>query len=116
MFPDLLFYHIGLRCYVVVELKVTDFEPAYIGQLGVYVAAINHQKKTELDNETIGLLICKTKDNVVAEYALESSSQPIGISEYNLSNLLPKDYQSSLPSIDEIEKSMQFIGEIEEQI
>ncbi len=112
MFADLLFYHIELRCYVVVELKVTEFEPAYIGQLGVYVAAINHQKKTELDNETIGLLICKTKDNVVAEYALESTNQPIGISEYNLSNLLPKEYQSNLPSIDDIEKSIKHIDDI----
>ena len=74
--------------------------------LGAYVTAINHQRKKKTDNETIGLLICKTKDNIVAEYALESSTHPIGISEYNLKNLLPKNYRSTLPSIDEIEKSM----------
>ena len=110
MFIDLLFYHLELRCYVVVELKATGFEPGYIGQLGVYVAAMNHQRKKEADNETLGLLICKTKDNVVAEYALESSSQPIGISEYHLSQLLPKDYRSSLPSIKEIEQGVMAIG------
>lgn len=112
MFIDLLFYHIELRCYVVVELKITEFELAYIGQLGVYVASINHQRKKETDNETIGLLICKTKDNIVAEYALESSTHPIGISEYNLKNLLPKNYRSTLPSIDEIEKSIKEIEEL----
>lgn len=106
LYADLLFYHLELRCYVVIELKVTEFDPAYIGQLGVYVAAINHQKKKEYDNETLGLLICKTKDSVLAEYALEASSQPIGISEYQLSRLLPEQYQSSLPSIEEIEQSL----------
>lgn len=106
MFMDLLFYHLELRCYVVVELKATEFEPGYIGQLGVYVSAMNHQRKKATDNETLGLLICKTKDNVVAEYALESSSQPIGISEYRLSQILPKDYRSSLPSIEEIEQGV----------
>ena len=106
MFIDLLFYHLELRCYIVVELKVTELEPSYIGQLGVYIAAINHQRKKDMDNETLGLLICKTKDNVVAEYALESSREPIGISEYNLSKLLPKNYKSSLPSIEEIEEKL----------
>ena len=77
-----------------------------IGQLGVYIAAINHQRKKDMDNETLGLLICKTKDNVVAEYALESSREPIGISEYNLSKLLPKNYKSSLPSIEKIEEKL----------
>ncbi|WYD54168.1 DUF1016 domain-containing protein [Fusobacterium nucleatum subsp. nucleatum ATCC 25586] len=104
MFIDLLFYHLELRCYV--ELKVTELEPSYVGQLGVYIAAINHQRKKDMDNETLGLLICKTKDNVVAEYALESSREPIGISEYNLSKLLPKNYKSSLPSIEEIEEKL----------
>ena len=106
MFIDLLFYHLELRCYIVVELKVTELEPSYIGQLGVYIAAINHQRKKDMDNETLGLLICKTKDNIVAEYALESSREPIGISEYNLSKLLPKNYKSSLPSIEEIEEKL----------
>lgn len=106
LFIDLLFYHLELKCYVVVELKVGEFEPAFTGQLGVYVAAINHQKKKDDDNPTLGLLICKTKDDVMAKYSLESSSQPIGISEYNLSNLLPKNYQSTLPTIEDIEESI----------
>jgi predicted nuclease of restriction endonuclease-like (RecB) superfamily len=105
-FIDLLFYHLKLRCYIVIELKATDFEAAYTGQLGLYVSAVNHQMKTEVDNPTIGLLICKTKDNIEAQYSLESSSQPLGISEYQLSKLLPKDFKSSLPSIEEIEQEL----------
>jgi predicted nuclease of restriction endonuclease-like (RecB) superfamily len=102
-FLDLLFYHLELCCYFVIELKAGEFNPADIGQLGFYVSAVNHQKKKETDNPTIGLLICKTKDNIVAQYALESSTQPIGISEYDIAHLLPENYRSSLPSIEEIE-------------
>lgn len=103
---DLLFYHLQLRCYVVIELKVKEFEPEYAGKLGYYITAINNQLKKDIDNPTIGLLICKTKDNIEAYYSLESSSQPIGISEYTLSDLLPKDLKSSLPSIEEIEREL----------
>lgn len=110
MIMDLLFYHLKLRCYVVIDLKVCEFEPAFAGQLGTYVVAVNHQLKSELDNPTLGLIICKTKDNVVAEYSLEASNQPIGISEYNLSKLLPADYESSLPSIEVIEESIKKIA------
>lgn len=103
---DLLFFHLELRCYVVVELKVKEFEPEHTGKLGYYIAAINNQLKKEMDNPTIGLLICKTKDNIEARYSLESSSQPIGISEYKLSELLPNNYKSSLPSIEDIEREL----------
>lgn len=106
LYMDLLFYHLELRCYVVVELKARDFEAAYTGQLGVYVSAINHQRKKEWDNPTIGLIICKTKDNILAEYAVEGSSQPIGISEYHLSKLISEDFKSSLPSVKEIEETL----------
>jgi len=106
LFIDLLFYHMELRCYVVIELKATEFQPEHTGKLGVYVSAINHQRKKEFDNPTIGLIICKTKDNIMAQYSLESSSQPIGISEYELSKLLPENYKSALPSIEEIEESL----------
>lgn len=106
LYIDLLFYHLELRCYVVVELKARDFEAAYAGQLGVYVSAVNHQRKKEGDNPTIGLIICKTKDNILAEYAVEGSSQPIGISEYHLSALMPENFRSSLPSIQEIEERL----------
>ncbi len=103
---DLLFYHLELRSYVVIELKVNEFEPEHAGKLGYYIAAINDQLKKEIDNPTIGLLICKTKDNIEAHYSLASSSQPIGISEYKLSELLPKNLKSSLPSIEDIEREL----------
>ena len=103
---DLLFYHLKLRCYIVIELKVKKFEPEYTGKLGYYIVAVNEQIKSDIDNPTIGLLICRTKDNIEAKYSLESSSQPIGISEYTFSKLLPENFKSSLPSIEEIEKEL----------
>jgi hypothetical protein len=101
-----LFYHLELRCYIVIELKAGKFEPEYAGKLGVYVVAVNHQRKKESDNPTIGLIICKTKDKIMAEYAFESANQPIGISKYELSKLLPENYKSSLPTIEEIEAGL----------
>ncbi len=106
-FPDLLFYHTEMRCYVVIELKVVPFDPAFLGQLNFYVSAVNHKMKKEADAPTIGLLICKTKDDVVAQYALEGYSQPLGISAYELANLLPKELQSQLPTIEEIEMAIE---------
>ncbi len=105
-FIDMLFYNLNLRCYVVVEVKTGRFESEYIGQLGTYVSAVNHLLKKDIDNPTLGLLICKSKDNVLAQYALESSSQPIGVSEYELSQLYPVDFRSSLPSIEDIENEL----------
>ena len=105
-FIDLLFYHLELRCYVVIELKIRDFEPEYAGKLGYYITAINNQLKKNVDNPTIGLLIVKQKDNIDVQYSLESSSQPIGVSEYTLSKLLPENFKSALPSIDEIEQEL----------
>jgi len=106
LFIDLLFYHMELRCYVVIELKANELELEHTGKLGGYVAAINHQRKAKTDNPTIGLIICKNKDDVIAQYALESTNQPIGISAYELSNLLPENYKSALPSIEEIEEGL----------
>lgn len=106
-FLDLLFYHLKLRCFVVVELKTVNFEPSQLGQLGFYVTAVNEQLRHPSDNETIGLLICKTKDKVVAEYALKNAAQPLGISEYQLSRLLPDEIKSSLPTIEEIEAELE---------
>lgn len=105
-FIDMLFYNTRLRCYVVIEVKAIKFQPGEVGQLGTYVSAVNHILKTPADNPTIGLLICKTKDNVLAQYALESSSQPIGISEYELSKMYPADFKSTLPSIEDIENEL----------
>lgn len=106
-FLDLLFYHLKLRCFVVVELKTVKFEPSHLGQLGFYVTAVNEQLRHPTDNETIGLLICKTKDKVVAEYALKNVAQPLGVSEYQLSRFLPDEIKSSLPTIEEIEASLE---------
>lgn len=105
-FIDMLFYNLNLRCYVVLEIKTGKFESEYIGQLGTYIAAVNHILKTDIDNPTIGLLICKTKDNVLAQYALETTNQPIGISEYELSKLYPANFKGSLPTIEEIEQEL----------
>ena len=103
---DLLFYHLELRCYVVIELKVKEFEPEHTGKLGYYITAINNQLKKDIDNPTIGLLIVREKDNIEAQYSLESTNQPIGISEYNLSKLIPDNFKSSLPSIEDIEREL----------
>jgi predicted nuclease of restriction endonuclease-like (RecB) superfamily len=103
---DLLFYHLELRCYVVIELKVKEFEPEHTGKLGYYITAVNHQLKKEMDNPTIGMLIVKKKNNIDAQYSLESSSQPIGISEYTFSKLLPENFKSLLPSIEDIEREL----------
>ena len=105
-FLDLLFYNAHLHAYVVIELKAQSFHPSFLGQLSFYVSAINHQFKTDIDNPTIGLLICKDKDNVVAKYALESYKEPMGISEYQLSKLFPKDFKSSMPTIEELENEL----------
>ena len=106
-FIDLLFYHTKLHCYVVVEVKVSEFESSYTGQLGTYVVAVNHQLKTERDEPTLGLLVCKSKDNVKAQYSLEAYSQPLGVSAYELSKLLPDNFKGSLPSIEDIEFELQ---------
>lgn len=105
-FIDLLFYHLKLRCYVVIELKVTEFRPEFLGQLGFYVTAVNKQVKCEDDNPTIGLMICKTKDRIVAEYALEGTNQPLGISQYDLTSIMSDEFKNSLPSIEEIESEL----------
>ncbi len=102
-FIDLLFYHLKLRCYVVIELKGGKFKPEHLGQLGFYMTAVDRQIKHEQDNPTIGLLLCKTKNKVVAEYALGDKSQPMGIAEYKLLESLPTELQTSLPSIEQIE-------------
>lgn len=105
-FIDLLFYHLKLRCYIVIELKGGKFKPEHLGQLGFYLTAVNRQVKGEQDNPTIGLLLCKTKNQVVAEYALGDNTQPMGIAEYKLLESLPEDLQTSLPSIEAIEHGL----------
>jgi predicted nuclease of restriction endonuclease-like (RecB) superfamily len=106
-FIDLLFYNLNLSCYVVIEVKIGKFEFADAGQLGGYVVACNHiLKKEGRDNPTIGILICKEKDSLVAQYALEASSQPLGISEYELAKLYPEKVEGTIPTIEEIEQNL----------
>jgi len=105
-FIDLLFYHLKLRCYVVIELKGGKFKPEHLGQLGFYLTAMDRQVKSEMDNPTIGLLLCKSKNKVVAEYALGDKTQPMGIAEYKLLESLPAELQTSLPSIEQIEREL----------
>ena len=105
-FMDMLFFNYISKSFVVLEIKAGDFESDNAGQLGTYVVAVNHQMKEVWMNPTIGLLICKYKDEVEAQYALESSSQPLGISSYELSRIIPEKYKSTLPSIEEIETEL----------
>ena len=105
-FLDLLFYHLKLRCYVVIELKATAFKPEHTGQLSFYLSAVDAELKGEHDAPTIGMLLCKSKNKVVAEYALRNINQPIGVAEYQLTESLPSDLQSSLPSIEAIEQAL----------
>lgn len=106
-FIDLLFYHLKLRSYVVIELKAVDFIPEFAGKLSFYLSAVNDILVHPTDNPTIGLMICKSKNSFVAEYALKGISQPIGVSEYELTKHFPKDFQGSLPTIEEIEAELE---------
>ncbi|QNK83262.1 YhcG family protein [Nakamurella sp. PAMC28650] len=107
-YADLLFYHLRLRAFVVIELKATDFEPGYLGQLGMYMAAVDDLLAHVDDKPSIGLLLCRTKNNVVAEYALRGSKMPIGIAEWatTVTTALTEELTSSLPSIEDIEAEL----------
>ena len=103
---DLLFYHTQMHCYVVVELKVVDFEPEFAGKLNFYIKAVDEQIKTDKDELTIGILLCKSKDKMIVEYALSDIHKPIGVSEYQLTHQLPDKLKSVLPSIEDIEAEL----------
>jgi len=105
-FIDLLFYHLKLHCYVVIELKADKFKPEHLGQLSFYLTAVDHQLKAEQDAPTIGLLLCKSKNKIIAEYALRDNTGPIGVAEYQLLQSLPEALQTSLPSIEQIEREL----------
>ncbi|MGG7056235.1 PDDEXK nuclease domain-containing protein [Nitrosomonas sp. ANs5] len=102
-FLDLLFYHTKLHCYVVIELKTGEFEPEYTGKLNFYLKAVDEQLRGDRDEQTIGILLCKTRDRVVVEYALSDIHKPMGVSEYQLTRALPDNLKPSLPSIEELE-------------
>ncbi len=102
---DLLFYHIKLKCYVVIELKAIEFKAEFAGKMNLYLSAVDDSLKTENENPTIGILLCKSKSKIMAEYALRGMSQPIGIAEYEINKVLSEDIMSELPTIEEIEKA-----------
>ncbi|MCT4614304.1 MAG: PDDEXK nuclease domain-containing protein [Marinifilaceae bacterium] len=105
-FIDLLFYHLDLRCYVVIELKAGKFKPEFAGKLNFYLSAVDSQLKKDSDNKTIGILLCKKKDKIEAEYALRDINKPMGVSEYNLTSAIPDNLKAKLPSIEELEDKL----------
>ncbi len=105
-FIDLLFYHIKLRCYVVVELKSVKFRAEYAGKMNLYLSAVDDLLKSDNENPTIGLLLCKSKSGVIAEYALRGITQPIGVAEYEIVKSIPTDLKPELPTVEEIEKEL----------
>ena len=102
-FLDMLFYHLRLRAFIVIEWKATRFKPEHTGQLNFYLNLVDKHLKTEQDNPTIGLLLCKSRSKVIAEYALKGIEKPIGVSEYQLTKAIPENLKSNLPSIAELE-------------
>ncbi len=105
-FIDLLFYHVDLRCYIVIELKAGKFKPEFAGKLNFYLSAVDCQLKKENDNKSIGILLCKKKDKIEAEYALRDINKPMGISEYRLEDAIPEKIKTKLPSIEELEYNL----------
>ncbi len=105
-FLDLLFYHTGLRRHIVIELKIGEFLPEYVGKMNLYLGLADDKLKGQYDEPSIGLILCKTKDKIVAEYALRDTSKPIGIAEYKINQLLPEDIKGELPSIEELEQEL----------
>jgi predicted nuclease of restriction endonuclease-like (RecB) superfamily len=111
-YMDLLFYNFKLRCFVVVELKMKDFEPEYAGKLNFYISAVDKILKHPNDNPTIGILLCKKKSKLIAEYALQNITSPISVNEFKLFDKLPKEYEEILPTAEDIEKRISLeIGE-----
>ena len=104
---DLLFYNLNLRCYVVIELKTGEFKPEYAGKLNFYLSAVDDILKKEMDNPSIGLLLCKSKNNIVVEYSLKDVSKPIGVSEYKVTSKLTGEFGKQFPSIADIQKRME---------
>lgn len=104
---DLLFYHLKLRCYVVIDLKRGDFKPEYAGKMNFYCSVVDDQLRHETDKPTIGLILCQQPDRVLAEYALRGIDKPIGVSSFELTRALPESLESSLPTIEQIEKELE---------
>ncbi len=103
---DLLFYHLKLRCYVVIDLKIGKFQAEYAGKMNFYLNAVDDRLRHPDDQSSIGLILCQDKNHIVAEYALRGMNKAIGVSEYQLTRALPKELKSSLPTIEELEKEL----------
>lgn len=112
---DLLFYHLELRCFVAIDLKTTKFKPEYAGKMNFYLAAIDDKVKKQYDNPSIGIILCKDKKNVVVEYALRGMPNPIGVSEFELTKVVPDNFQSKLPTIEELERELKGVKIDEEE-
>jgi predicted nuclease of restriction endonuclease-like (RecB) superfamily len=112
---DLLFYHLELRCFVVIELKTGDFKPEYAGKLNFYLSAVDDLLKKEHDNPSIGILLCKNKKGMIAEYSLKDMTKPIGVSEYRLLKTLPHEYEEILPSVEDIRTRIKLDLDIDEE-
>lgn len=110
---DLLFYHLKLRCYVVIELKATAFRPEYAGKLNFYLSAVDATLRHEADNPTIGLILCKDRNRLIAEYALKDLNKPVGVSEYQLVAAIPENLKGNLPTVEELEAELSEIGVVE---
>jgi predicted nuclease of restriction endonuclease-like (RecB) superfamily len=105
-YMDLLFYHLKMRCFVVIDLKKGDFKPEYVGKMNFYCSAVDDLLRHPTDQPTIGLILCENKNKIIAEYALRDTHKPIGVSEYELTKVLPPNLKPSLPSIEDIEKEL----------
>ena len=116
---DLLFYHLKMRCFVIIDLKRGEFLPEYAGKMNFYCSAIDDQLRHPTDQPTIGLILCRQKDRLFAEYSLKDINKPIGISDYELTRILPENLKSSLPSVEEIEdelsEKLKDLGEMEDK-
>lgn len=110
---DLLFYHLKLRCYVAIELKTGEFKPEYAGKINFYLSALDEVVKREEDNPSIGIILCKSKNKLIVEYALKDMSKPIGVSQYEIVQVIPNDLKTSLPTIEEFEETLS--EELEEE-
>ena len=103
---DLLFYHLKLRCFVVIEIKDKDFKPEYDGKMNFYLSCVDDLVKHETDQPSIGIILCKSKNNILAEYTLRDMTKPIGLAEYRLTESLPENLKTALPTIEELEAEL----------
>ena len=106
-FVDLLFYHLKLRCFVVIELKATAFKPEFVGQLNFYQSVIDDQLRHESDAPSIGILLCRSKNEIIAEYALRDVNKPMGVSSFDLAAALPKELEGVLPTVEQLEAELE---------